>query len=122
MWRVWPTVVVVGAGLTVGGGLALAQLAYGPDTCKQGYVWREAVPGDHVCVRPNVRDQAAADNARADSRRQPGGGAYGPDTCEQGYVWREATPGDTVCVKPETREQATADNRAANSRRAASGD
>ena len=27
-------------------------LPYGPDTCKQGYVWRDAIPGDHVCVVP----------------------------------------------------------------------
>jgi hypothetical protein len=43
--------------------------AYGPDTCIQGYVWREAIPGDHVCVTPEVRDQAAEDNRLADSRR-----------------------------------------------------
>jgi len=28
--------------------MAYAQLPYGPDTCKQGFVWREAFPGDHV--------------------------------------------------------------------------
>jgi hypothetical protein len=47
----------------VGGG------AYGPDTCLQGYVWREAVPGDHVCVTPETRAQAAQDNSLAASRR-----------------------------------------------------
>jgi hypothetical protein len=40
---------------------------YGPDTCRQGYVWREASPGDHVCVKPETRDQARADNAAARS-------------------------------------------------------
>ena len=84
---------------------------YGPDTCDQGYVWREAFPGDHVCVRPQVRAQAAADNAAAPSRRQPGGGAYGPDTCLPGFVWRDARPGDHVCVPPATRDQHAGENR-----------
>jgi hypothetical protein len=88
-----------------------------PD-CIQGYVWREAIPGDHVCVTPEVRDQAAEDNRLADSRRSPTGGDYGPDTCLQGYVWREAVPSDHVCVTPETRDQAAEDNRLADSRRA----
>jgi hypothetical protein len=42
---------------------------YGTDTCKQGYVWREAFPGDHVCVPPQTRAQAAEDNSLAVSRR-----------------------------------------------------
>ncbi len=45
---------------------ALAQ--YGPDTCRQGYVWREAYQGDHVCVRPWVRAQARRDNWRTQHR------------------------------------------------------
>src|SRR5215211_3265306 len=90
--------------------------AYGPDTCVQGYVWREAVPGDHVCVTPETRDQTHEDNDLADSRRSPTGGAYGPDTCIQGYVWREAVSDDHVCVTPETRAQAREDNDLASSR------
>ncbi|MBJ7341886.1 MAG: hypothetical protein JHC64_29620, partial [Mycolicibacterium sp.] len=43
---------------------------YGPNTCKQGFVWRDAWGGDQVCVVPAVRDQAATDNAAAASRRQ----------------------------------------------------
>ena len=111
----WPdqgtkiTLTGVGSGTVVPGG---------PDTCLQGYVWREAVPGDHVCVTPETRAQAAQDNSLADSRRSPTGGAYGPDTCLQGYVWREAVPGDHVCVTPETRAQAAQDNSLADSRRA----
>lgn len=102
---------------------AHAQLPYGPDTCSQGYVWREAFPGDHVCVRPEVRAQAAADNAAGPSRRQPGGGAFGPDTCLQDFVWRDARPGDHVCVPPATRDQAATDNRLAGNRLASdSGD
>jgi hypothetical protein len=54
---------------------------YRSDTCRRGFVWREAFPNDHVCVPPDVRAQAARDNAAADARRQPFGGSYGPDTC-----------------------------------------
>jgi hypothetical protein len=86
-----------------------------PNTCKQGYVWREAYPGDVVCVTPAVRAQAAADNAQAAPRWVPG--AYGPHTCIRGYVWREARNGDDVCVIPQTREQARADNAQAAARR-----
>ena len=89
-----------------------------PDTCRQGYVWREAFRGDHVCVTPTVRDRAAYDNSQANARRAPGGGAYGPDTCRQGYVWREARPSDHVCVTPQTRAETAADNRQAPARRA----
>lgn len=78
--------------------------------CLQGYVWREAAPGDLVCVTPQVRQQARDDNAQANNRRQPGGGAYGPDTCRQGFVWREATPADHVCVTGQVRQQARDDN------------
>ena len=42
--------------------------AYGSNTCKQGYVWREAFNGDAVCVTPDIRDQTLADNAAAASR------------------------------------------------------
>ncbi|GAA3416592.1 hypothetical protein [Streptosporangium vulgare] len=42
---------------------------YGPDTCKQGYVWRETTPADHVCVTPATREQVRADNAQAAARR-----------------------------------------------------
>jgi LGFP repeat/PAN domain len=85
---------------------------YGPETCKAGYVWREACsPDDHVCVVPATRTQAAQDNAQATARRQPGGGAYGPDTCKQGYVWREACGHeDHVCVVGSIRTQAAQDN------------
>ena len=89
--------------------------------CRQGYVWREALSGDRVCVPPATRAQAARDNSLADARRDPGGGASGPATCRQGYVWREAMPGDTVCVSPDVRAQTASDNAAAASRRVAAG-
>ncbi len=100
-------------------GSALAQ-DYGPDTCKSGFVWREAYPGDHVCVEPQRRSDAAEDNRLAVSRRSPASGAYGPNTCRAGFVWREARQGDFVCVTPETRAQTSADNQAADTRLARS--
>ena len=95
----------------------LLQAQYGPETCKAGFVWREATgPNDHVCVLPATRAQAAQDNSQAAARRQ-GSGPYGPDTCVPGYVWREAVgPQDHVCVTSATRTQAAEDNAAAASR------
>jgi hypothetical protein len=40
-------------------GIQTQSLHSGPDTCQQGFVWREARPGDHVCVTPETRSQAA---------------------------------------------------------------
>ena len=79
-------------------------------TCLMGYVWRQAIEGDYVCVPPATRTQAAADNAAAASRVNPQGGPYGPDTCLQGYVWRQVVTSDHVCVTPATRSQVLADN------------
>lgn len=84
-------------------------LPYGPDTCKQGYVWRDAIPGDHVCVTPDRRSTAASENAIAGSRVDPAG-AYGPNSCVAGFVWREAYAGDVVCVTPERRTQVKQEN------------
>jgi hypothetical protein len=85
---------------------------FGPDTCMEGFVWREACgAGDHVCVPLQTREQALQDNAAAPGRVQPGGGPFGPDTCRPGFVWREACgPADHVCVSPQVRSQAAADN------------
>lgn len=87
--------------------------AYGPDTCIQGYVWREAFTADHVCVTPDIRAQAAVDNSQASARWN----LWGPDACMQGYVWREAFSGDHVCVAPDIRTAAAADNRLAAARK-----
>jgi hypothetical protein len=91
-------------------------LPYGPDTCIQGYVWREARPSDHVCVAPPIRDATAQQNANAAQNVEPGGGAYGPATCKQTFVWRNAFDGDVVCVTVSVRDQAAKDNDAAQSR------
>ena len=34
-----------------------ARLLYGPNTCKEGYVWREADEKDWLCVSPQVRER-----------------------------------------------------------------
>ena len=81
------------------------------DTCIKGYVWREARPSDHVCVKPEIRTAVAEQNQTRKQRWTSG--AYGPQTCIQGYVWREAFSGDKVCVKPDFREQTKQDNKAA---------
>ncbi|WP_164478655.1 hypothetical protein [Mycolicibacterium stellerae] len=113
-------------------------LPYGPDTCKQGYVWRDAVPGDHICVTPERRDKVATDNALAASRapaQAPAG--RGPEVgtecnplfkkvgdplpegcneltgqkfCNDGFVGRDANMHDTVCVEPAERNTIAAEN------------
>ncbi|MFI8277962.1 hypothetical protein ACIGBH_24300 [Streptomyces sp. NPDC085929] len=81
--------------------------AYGPDTCKPGYVWRDSFDGDTYCVTPEVRQWVHNQNPN----RQPGGGAYGPKTCKPGYVWREKWDGDTLCVTPAERQKAKGQGR-----------
>jgi hypothetical protein len=98
--------------------VAADPLPYGPDTCIQGFVWREARVGDTVCVEPWKRDRTLAENATAAQRWDPNG-SYGPQTCKQGLVWREAFDGDTVCVTPDIRQDTWNDNAAAASRKAA---
>jgi hypothetical protein len=93
-------------------------LPFGRDTCIAGFVWREAVPDDHVCVSPATRNATAQQNEEADTHRAPNGGAFGLETCLQGFVWRNAFPGDHVCVTPAFRQQAASDNTAAKARRA----
>lgn len=93
---------------------AQADVYWGVDSCAQGYVWREAIPADHVCVTPVTRDQTWADNAVARSRWT--NGPFGPHTCVTGFVWREAVTGDDVCVTPAVRTQAREDNANATQR------
>lgn len=90
---------------------SISALVYGADTCKNGYVWRDAIPGDHVCVTGDSRATAARENAIAGSRVDPAG-AYGPNTCINGfgYVWREAYRGDVVCVSGARRTAVRQEN------------
>ena len=85
------------------------------DGCKPGYVWRRAVPSDHVCVTVEVQNQVAVDNQLAPSRIK-NSGPYGADTCLDGFVWRDAVPGDHICVTVETRSRAANDNNLAPTR------
>lgn len=64
------TAALAGSALALGAPALAEPLPYGPDTCIQGFVWREAFDGDVVCVTPAVRSQAAGDNAAAGSRFQ----------------------------------------------------
>ena len=87
----------------------------GPNGCMHEdlldyYAWRWAYPGDTVCVDPSRLTQVLADNAQADARRAPNGGASGPNTCISGYVWRVAKPDDLVCVTPAERDRIAAEN------------
>src|SRR3712207_3012039 len=50
-----------------------SDLPNGPDTCKNGFVWREARPSDHVCVTPANRQTTQDENALAASRVDPNG-------------------------------------------------
>lgn len=104
--------------LALGPQAAADPLPYGPDTCAQGYVWREAIPSDHVCVTPGVRDRTRQENGAAEGLRDPNG-AYGSNSCKQGYVWRNAFNGDAVCVTPNIRDEVAAENAAGPSHVAA---
>ncbi|WP_433258033.1 hypothetical protein ACQPYK_22235 [Streptosporangium sp. CA-135522] len=105
---------VAGFAVTVPADAATAD-APGPDTCVQGFVWREARPSDLVCVTPAIRDQTTHDNNVKYTRWVSG--PYGPHTCSTGFVWREAFVGDDVCVTPAVRSQARADNAQAAGRK-----
>ena len=108
-------VAAVGVLLTL---TAHAGCNFGPDECSRGFVWREAVAGDHVCVSGTVRQEAARDNVSQQGRvaPPPPGGGRPSFACSNGYVPRRITSGDNVCVTPETRSQVLADNEAASGR------
>lgn len=96
-------------------------LPFGEDTCKVGFVWRDAFAGDHVCVTPTDRSAALQANQLAASRRVSSGGHSGPMTCKPPFVWREAdrvgnaTGNDRVCVPEPDRRKAWAQNAARKS-------
>jgi hypothetical protein len=84
------------------------------ENCIAGYVWRKAVPDDHVCVTLKTHMQTLEDNMLAGQRRDPKGGQYGANTCLSGFVFRDAFDGDQVCVTVETRTSVEQDNREAS--------
>jgi hypothetical protein len=71
----------------------------GPDTCESGFVWRETYPGDHACVSPQTRDQAAADNARRQLT-----------PCVAPLVPRNAHSNDRFCVTQQVADDVRRDN------------
>jgi hypothetical protein len=80
------------------------QRVFGPYTCKSGFVWREAVNGDLVCVTPQARQIAANENAAAPGRTLPTG------WCVSGFVWRESRPSDLACVPVASRDRVAREN------------
>ncbi|OBC15809.1 hypothetical protein A5784_27300 [Mycobacterium sp. 852013-50091_SCH5140682] len=109
---------VIGTAVVIPVPAAADPLPFGPDTCIQGYVWREARTGDTVCVTPDERSTVLQQNSNPGAHKDPNG-ASGPQSCAQGYVWREAFDGDTICVTPDFRQQMLNDNAAAASRKQA---
>jgi hypothetical protein len=87
-----------------------------PNTCKSGFVWRQARAEDLVCVTAEARDRTAQENTDAPTRVDAAG-AYGPNSCVAGYVWREAFPGDLVCVTPDIRDLVAEENQLGSTRR-----
>jgi len=91
--------------------LSTCGFATAADQCVSGYVWREACPGDFVCVSPAVREESKRENQAGPGR------ILGNGLCVQGYVWREACgSSDHVCVPPASRTRANADNAEASAR------
>jgi hypothetical protein len=92
-------------------GSGVGHAAPAANTCIVPYVWRNARPGDDVCVLAATRQTVAAENANPGANKVPGS-----DTCLPTFVWREAFPGDTICVPVGERQNTLADNAAAASR------
>jgi hypothetical protein len=111
-WAAFVRLIVLGAAWAIAGTVPVVAQS---DACMQGFVPRLANPQDLVCVPPQTRAQAVADNAAAAERVEPGGG----DNCIFGYVWRLANAQDHVCVTQQTRQETASDNTAAASRLAA---
>lgn len=44
---------------------------YGPETCRVGWVWRDAFPGDTICVTGDIRSRTAKENEEAPLHRRP---------------------------------------------------
>jgi hypothetical protein len=94
--------------LLAAGLFALCPLPLSAAPCPAGLVVREAAPGDLVCVSPESKRRAAADNARAPLLWVAG--PFGVKTCANGYVWRQAFASDVTCVTPEVRNATLQEN------------
>ena len=102
---VWPLVCLMLIAPAVGGAQRSRQLSRASDQrsqvlCAQGFVWREAFPGDYVCVTPESRSVVAAENIDPAS----------VEPCQPGTVWREARPADHLCVSLTRRSQVADEN------------
>ncbi len=88
-----------------------------PGRCRLGFVWREAGPGDRVCVEAWAHARVLQENAdnRLHSISRPLGA---PPKCVAGYVFRQAFVRDLVCVTPTSHAQAEDENALGPSRRA----
>jgi hypothetical protein len=97
--------------------LAAAPTSYAlaAPNCLTGFVERESHPHDHVCVTPDSKARAQAENAVAPLSWTPG--PFGPKTCAMGLVWREAFQGDFTCVPPSIRTIVAQENALGPSRR-----
>jgi hypothetical protein len=93
---------------------AAEALPYGPYTCQNGYVWRNAFANDQVCVTLTDNFVVAQENAAGPSHTNFST-SY-PYWCLSGYVWRQAKPTDYVCVVPASRDRERANNGNAESR------
>ena len=105
-----------GGGAAHRAGAGLKRRAPGWDNCRQGYVWRQSDPSDHVCVTPETRTQTQSDTAESYDYVDQNVVTYGPNTCKIGYVWRSIDDKDYVCVSYASSAQAQADDAAAGSR------
>jgi len=81
---------------------------HGPNTCKNGFVWRNAFDGDVVCVGVGARTLARQENLAAARNTLPG-----RIECQNGFVWRVARPADLACVSPPARDRVALENREA---------
>ena len=67
--------------------------------CKPGFVWRDAIVGDIVCVTPESRALVKQENNMREARRNPAG-ASGPNSCILHYHAnnRKLEDGDLLLV------------------------
>jgi hypothetical protein len=66
--------------------------AYGPLTCKSGWVWREAFDGDGICVTPQRRQETWQENANAGVGPTGGLKPTGSTGAEQVPLPRQGVP------------------------------
>ncbi|GII31263.1 hypothetical protein Pmi06nite_47050 [Planotetraspora mira] len=83
-------------------------LPWGPYTCAQGFVWRQATADDLVCVYPSRRTDVAAENSGSPSHK-----LLNTMYCVPGYEWRLANPSDRACVTSIQRRMARMENESA---------